>query len=151
MGGMMRKLLRGRSARLLVALLGAVAVSAVGTPAQANPIEQFLTPSREYGGILPTPLGDPFYTPPPEFESQPPGTVLATRPGGTGLTAFPLTSTEVLLRSTDAKGRLMVLSTHNTDIADGWEREGVSPEYFHLFSVDSYAVGINVGVYTTTH
>ncbi len=51
----------------------------------------------------------------------------------------------------DDKGRLMVLSTHNTDIADGWEREGVSPEYFHLFSVDSYAVGINVGVYTITH
>ena len=25
----------------------------------------------------------------------------------------------------DAHGRLMVLSTHNTDIADGWEREGV--------------------------
>lgn len=105
MGGMMRMLLRGRSARLVVALLGAVAVSAVGTPAQANPIEQFLTPSREYSGILPTPLGDPFYTPPPEFESLPSGTVLASRPGGAGLTLFPLTSTELLLRSTDAKGR----------------------------------------------
>jgi hypothetical protein len=42
----------------------------------------------------------------------------------------------------------MVLSTHNTDIADGWEREGASPEYFHRFSVDSYAVGVNVAVYT---
>jgi hypothetical protein len=43
----------------------------------------------------------------------------------------------------------MVLSTHNTDIADGWEREGASPEYFREFSVDSYAVGVNVAVYTT--
>ncbi len=51
----------------------------------------------------------------------------------------------------DEKGRLMVLSTHNTDIADGWEREGVSVEYFHRFSVDSYAVGINIGVYTLTN
>lgn len=48
----------------------------------------------------------------------------------------------------DEKGRLMVLATHNTDVADGWEREGVSAEYFHRFSVDSYAVGINVAVYT---
>ena len=48
----------------------------------------------------------------------------------------------------DSHGRLMVLSTHNTDIADGWEREGASPEYFHRFSVDSYAVGVNVAVYT---
>ena len=47
----------------------------------------------------------------------------------------------------DRGGRLMVLSTHNTDIADGWEREGVSVDYFHKFSVDSYAVGINIAVY----
>jgi hypothetical protein len=51
----------------------------------------------------------------------------------------------------DPHGRLMVLSTHNTDIADGWEREGASPEYFHRFSVDSYAVGINVAIYTMTN
>lgn len=51
----------------------------------------------------------------------------------------------------DAHGRLMVLSTHNTDIADGWEREGVDPQYFQLFSVDAYAVGINVLLYSMTH
>jgi hypothetical protein len=47
----------------------------------------------------------------------------------------------------DQHGRLMVLATHNTDIADRWEREGASPEYFHRFSVDSYAVGINVAIH----
>jgi uncharacterized protein DUF4159 len=51
----------------------------------------------------------------------------------------------------DAHGRLMVLSTHNTDIADGWEREGVDPQYFQMFSVDAYAVGINVLLYSMTH
>ena len=51
----------------------------------------------------------------------------------------------------DARGRLMVLATHNTDIADGWEREGVDARYFRQFSVDSYAVGINVMLYTMTH
>jgi uncharacterized protein DUF4159 len=51
----------------------------------------------------------------------------------------------------DKRGRLMVLSTHNTDIADGWEREGVDPRYFRAFSVDSYAVGVNVALYAMTH
>jgi hypothetical protein len=51
----------------------------------------------------------------------------------------------------DQNDRLMVLITHNTDIADGWEREGVDARYFRQFSVDSYAVGINVMLYTMTH
>ena len=34
----------------------------------------------------------------------------------------------------DAHGRLMVLMSHNTDIADTWEREGENREYFDLFS-----------------
>jgi hypothetical protein len=61
-------------------------------------------------------------------------------------------SAEVHVRGIfDDHGRLMVLSTHNTDIADGWEREGVDPRYFYLFSVASYAVGINVQLYAMTH
>lgn len=61
-------------------------------------------------------------------------------------------SAEVHVRGiSDEHGRLMVLSTHNTDIADGWEREGVDPRYFRLFSVDSYAVGVNVMLYAMTH
>ena len=51
----------------------------------------------------------------------------------------------------DSHGRMMVLSTHNTDIADGWEREGMDPRYFQTFSVDAYAVGINVLLYAMTH
>ena len=54
-------------------------------------------------------------------------------------------SAEVHVRGiSDEHGRLMVLATHNTHSADGWEREGVDPRYFRKFSVDSYAVGINV-------
>ena len=61
-------------------------------------------------------------------------------------------SAEVHVRGIlDEHGRVMVLSTHNTDIADGWEREGVDPGYFHQFSVNAYAVGINVALYATTH
>lgn len=51
----------------------------------------------------------------------------------------------------DRNGRLLVLMTHNTDIADSWEREGESEEYFFLFSPDGYAVAIDVLIYAMTH
>ena len=51
----------------------------------------------------------------------------------------------------DGRGRLMVLMLHNTDIPDGWEREGEDPEYFYRFSPDAYAVGINIVLYAMTH
>jgi len=61
-------------------------------------------------------------------------------------------SAEVHFRGiSDRHGRLMVLMTHNTDIADAWEREGEDPQFFYSFSPDGYAVGINVMMYTMTH
>jgi hypothetical protein len=51
----------------------------------------------------------------------------------------------------DAKGRLMVMMTHNTDVADTWEREGESTQYFDLFSPRGYAIGVNVVLYAMTH
>jgi len=51
----------------------------------------------------------------------------------------------------DERGRLMVLMTHNTDFGDSWERESLSREYFLTFSVDGYALGVNVLVYLMTH
>ena len=51
----------------------------------------------------------------------------------------------------DSRKRLMVLMTHNTDVADTWEREGENREYFSLFSPRGYAIGVNVVVYALTH
>ena len=51
----------------------------------------------------------------------------------------------------DKSGRLMMLMTHNTDIADAWEREGEDRDYFQHFSPDGYAVGINVLLYVMAH
>lgn len=51
----------------------------------------------------------------------------------------------------DRGGRLMVVMTHNTDVADSWEREGEDPEFFYQFSPDGYALGINVALYAMTH
>ena len=45
----------------------------------------------------------------------------------------------------------MVVMTHNTDIADSWEREGEDPAFFYQFSPDGYAVGVNVLLHAMTH
>ncbi len=51
----------------------------------------------------------------------------------------------------DENGRILVLMSHNTDIADGWEREGDNSAFFDAFSPDAYAIGINVLVWIMTH
>jgi len=51
----------------------------------------------------------------------------------------------------DSHGRIMVLMSHNTDIADAWEREGEDPRYFYRFSPAGYAVGINAVLHAMIH
>ncbi|MGL4398767.1 MAG: DUF4159 domain-containing protein [Luteolibacter sp.] len=52
----------------------------------------------------------------------------------------------------DAKGRMMVVICRNTDLGDGWEREGEDPFYFSEFSEKrAYPMGINIVVYSMTH
>jgi len=51
----------------------------------------------------------------------------------------------------DDAGRVIVVMTHNTDIADGWEREGEDEDFFFEFSPKAYALGINIVLYALTH
>lgn len=52
----------------------------------------------------------------------------------------------------DDKGRMMVLAVHNSDISDGWEREGENQQYFEKFSEKrAYPFGINLMIYMLTH
>jgi hypothetical protein len=52
----------------------------------------------------------------------------------------------------DDKGRLMTIICHNTDLGDGWEREGEDPWYFKEFSEKkAYPMGINIVTYAMTH
>ena len=51
----------------------------------------------------------------------------------------------------DANGRIVVLTTHNTDFGDAYEREADDPEFFYRFSVEGYAIGINILLYAMTH
>ncbi len=52
----------------------------------------------------------------------------------------------------DDKGRMMAVICHNTDLGDGWEREGENEWYFHEFSEKrAYPLGINIVFYAMTH
>jgi len=74
------------------------------------------------------------------------------RRSGGGTSERGAESAEAHMRAIfDDRNRLIVLMSHNTDIADGWEREGEDDRFFALFSPDSYAVAINVVLWTLTH
>jgi hypothetical protein len=74
------------------------------------------------------------------------------RTSGGGTSERGMDSAEVNFRGiSDRHGNLMVVMTHNTDIADAWEREGEDPRFFYSFSPDGYALGINVLLYAMTH
>ena len=52
----------------------------------------------------------------------------------------------------DEADRIMVFICHNTDLGDGWEREGEEQWYFEEFSVKkAYPMGINIVTYAMTH
>jgi hypothetical protein len=52
----------------------------------------------------------------------------------------------------DDKQRMMVVICRNTDLGDGWEREGESQWYFHEFAEKkAYPMAINIIFYAMTH
>ncbi len=52
----------------------------------------------------------------------------------------------------DDNDRMMAIICHNTDLGDGWEREGEDEWYFHEFSEKyAYPLGINIVTYAMTH
>ena len=52
----------------------------------------------------------------------------------------------------DDNKRMMAIICHNTDLGDGWEREGENRWYFKEFSEKrAYPMGINILFYAMTH
>ena len=61
-------------------------------------------------------------------------------------------SAEVHFRAIrDKHGRIIAVMTHNTDVSNSWERETEDPAYFYQFSIEGYALGIDVLLYAMTH
>jgi hypothetical protein len=52
----------------------------------------------------------------------------------------------------DDQQQIIVMICHNTDLGDGWEREGEDEWYFREFSEKkAYPLGINIVTYAMTH
>lgn len=52
----------------------------------------------------------------------------------------------------DAVGRIIILAIHNSDVSDGWEREGENDVYFRRYSEKvAYPLAINIIFYFMTH
>lgn len=52
----------------------------------------------------------------------------------------------------DDNERMVAFICHNTDLGDGWEREGVDKGYFETYSEPfAYPLGINIVTYAMTH
>jgi hypothetical protein len=52
----------------------------------------------------------------------------------------------------DDQKRMMILAIHNSDVSDGWEREGENELYFKQYSERvAYPLGINIVFYLMTH
>ena len=74
------------------------------------------------------------------------------RVGGANTSERGAESAQVNFRAiADHSDRIVVLMTHNTDIADGWERENEEWDFFDRFSADAYALAINIVLYAMTH
>jgi hypothetical protein len=52
----------------------------------------------------------------------------------------------------DENSHIVILAIHNSDVSDGWEREGENDFYFNRFSESiAYPLGINIIFYFMTH
>ncbi|MBI2828561.1 MAG: DUF4159 domain-containing protein [Acidobacteria bacterium] len=110
-------------------------------------------PASEYP-IVDVPLGDPMLRSMFEVAKIPQITNIQFWRGVDGRSTAErgTDSPEAYLRAIrDLHGRVMVLMTYNTDVADSWEREGEDPRFFYQFSPDGYALGINVLLHAMTH
>lgn len=118
--------------------------------------------SREIAKVLPPsefpieelPLTDPLFHGLFDVQKVPQITNIQFWRGVEGTTTSergPDSSEATLRVIRDTKGRIMVVMTHNTDVADSWEREGEDPGFFYQFSPNGYALGINVILHMLTH
>jgi hypothetical protein len=118
----------------------------------ASQIARVLPPS-EYP-IVDVPLDDPVLRSMFDVKEVPQITNIQFWRGVAGTTTSERgsDSEEVHLRAIrDHQGRIMILMSHNTDVADSWEREGEDPGFFYQFSPNGYALGIDVILHVLTH
>ena len=121
----------------LVVLLCAI-VGLAGAPnAVAQPLGDLIHPPRDPAALYPTPAPDPWLVPPIGFEQALPGTVLRSRPVQVGPLLTPNTAYQLLVRSTDSKGRPVPVVTTVIVPTAPWNGPGPRPVVGYNTAIDS--------------
>jgi hypothetical protein len=109
-------------------------------------------PPSEYP-IVDVPVSDPIFRSQYNIDHMPqiPNYGHWARTGGDTSERGEYSRVPVFRAIRDKEGRIMVAMTHNTDIADSWEREGENPGYFQQFAPSGYGLGVNVLLHALTH
>lgn len=123
-----------RSAGTLLALL---LIAAAPWSVSADPVTDFVTPAQDPGLAAATPLGEPWFDPPPGYENLSPGSVLNTREVQVGPLVTPVTSTQILFRSTDSKDRPVAAATTVIVPTTPWTGKGTRPVVAYNMAIDS--------------
>lgn len=125
-----------RSRRWAVALAVSLTFSVVAVAhASADPL--LPPPPRDPAALYPTPLPDPWFVPFPGFERAPQGAVLNTRPVTVGPLFTPVFATQLLVRSTDSRGRPVPIVTTVMVPQAPWVGPGPRPVVAYNTAIDS--------------
>lgn len=135
---MARERFVSRSVAVFLALLLALSVSMWGRQhAVADPVGNFLFPQQDPALAAPTPLGEPWFDPPPGYEARSPGAVLATRAVNVGPLITPVHSLQILFRTTDSKDRPVATATTVIVPNAPWAGAGTRPVVAYNMAIDS--------------
>ncbi len=138
----------GKPARSVMASVSAIATAAFAAvalvvsgglfaAAGADPLGDIVNPPRTAESIAATPLDDPWVVPPPGYESAGPGTVLRSRVVTIGPLITPVTTTQLLVASTDAKDRPAAIVTSVVVPKAPWAKSGPRPVVAYNMAIDS--------------
>ncbi|MBD0323352.1 MAG: lipase, partial [Aldersonia sp.] len=122
---------------VIVLCTAAIAAVVAAPHASADPFSNLIRPPQDDAALYPSPLSDPWFVPPAGYESSAPGTVLNRRP----VTVVPLltavTSTQLLVRSTNSKGAPVPIATTVIVPSAPWTGPGARPVVAYNTAIDS--------------
>lgn len=118
-------------------VLTAVLIATHPWSVSADPVTDFITPKQDPASAAATPLSDPWFDTPAGYENSSPGTILGTRPVNVGPLITPVTSTQILFRSTDSKDRPVAAATTVIVPTAPWTGKGSRPVVAYNMAIDS--------------
>ncbi|MCZ4076696.1 lipase [Rhodococcus sp. H36-A4] len=103
----------------------------------ADPVTDFITPKQDPASATATSLSDPWFDAPAGYENSSPGAILGTRQVNVGPLITPVTSTQILFRSTDSKDRPVAAATTVIVPTAPWTGKGSRPVVAYNMAIDS--------------